>query len=276
MVDPWYGETAADNRYADVSGDGLADLFVGRLPVSTAAQAAALVQKILRYEQNPLPGDWNARHVFVADNADGAGDFAASARVVHDQYVTAPWVGEQIVLDPPAAAVARPRTQSAWQQGALLITYLGHSSWHQWAIENLLHYDDVPGLAHDRSWPVLLSLTCFTGFFHHPEYGTLDESLLRLPGGGAAATWSPSGLGVATGHDRLLQGFYQALFDEDLTQLGPATAAAKLDLAALSMHHDLLDTYHLLGDPAMAMNLTLRPWSHQVYLPVVFRNARGG
>jgi len=60
-------------------------------------------------------------------------------------------------------------------------------------------------------------MTCFTGFFHHPEYPTLDESLLRLAGGGAVATWSPSGLGVDAGHDYLLEGFYRAVFTDDQT-----------------------------------------------------------
>ena len=39
-VDPWMGETAADNRYALLDGgvDFLPDLFVGRLPVNTITE----------------------------------------------------------------------------------------------------------------------------------------------------------------------------------------------------------------------------------------------
>jgi peptidase C25-like protein len=278
MVDPWWGETAADNRYAAVNGsDPLPDVLLGRLPVSSPAEAAVVVHKILQYEQSPMYGDWNARHVFVADDLDGAGDFYGTLDAVYDAYMTAPWIGDKVYLGVLSAEGAGQQTLNAWQRGALLISFSGHSSWHQWAVESLLDIHDVDDLRNDRRWPVVLSMTCFTGYFQHPEYGTLDEELLRLDGGGAVATWSPSGLGVATGHDVLIQGFYDAVFTDGEGQLGPSILAAKLDLYAQAPEHDdLLDTYHLFGDPAMALNLTIRPWPFSTYLPVDFKNLSGG
>ena len=274
MVDPWWGETAADNRYVTVDGgDPLPDMLLGRLPVNTPAEAAAVVSKIVQYEQDPWLGDWNARHVFVTDDQDAAGDFAATANSVYNAFIADPWVGTRIYLDDLDAGTAQEKAVQAWQQGALLISFVGHSSWHQWAAESILDIHDVPDLHNDRRWPVVLSMTCFTGFFHHPEYGTLDESLLRLSGGGAIATWSPSGLGVATGHDHLYQGFYRAVFTNGTDQLGPATLYAKMRLYSQApAHADLLDTYHLFGDPAMALNLTIRPWPYALYLPLVHKN----
>ncbi len=271
MVDPWWGETAADHRYAMVHGKDLfADVLLGRLPVTSAEQAATVVQKILAYEQTPWYGDWNARHVFVADDRDGGNDFAASTDAVYNTYISPPWIGRKIYLDELTPEKARQDTLDALNRGALLIGFAGHSSWHQWAAESLLDIDDVPRLANDHRWPVILSMTCFTGFFQHPEYGTLDESLLRLKGGGAVATWSPSGLGIDTGHRHLYSGFYRAVFDQQQTQLGLATASAKLYLYSQApAYADLLDTFHLFGDPAMPLNLTIRPWPHSIYLPIV-------
>jgi hypothetical protein len=154
-----------------------------------------------------------------------------------------------------------------------LVSFVGHSSWHLWTEESLLHVSDVASLTNDRRWPVLLSMTCYTGLFQHPEYPTLDESLLRLDGGGAIATWSPSGLGVARGHDSLYQGFYEAVASTDPIQLGAAVWAGQLRLIAEApAHGDLLETHHLFGDPAMALNLTIRPWPNSTYLPIVTRN----
>jgi hypothetical protein len=275
MVDPWWGETAADNRYAAVSGDDpLPDVMLGRLPVNSADEAATAVQKILDYERAPSLGDWNARHVFVADDFDGVNDFGASADMAYD-LAGEPGLGTKIYLDDLSVEAAREATLEAWNQGALLMSFVGHSSWHQWAVEALLDIHDVPELRNDRRWPVVLAVTCFTGFFHHPEYGTLDESLLRLDGGGAVATWSPSGLGLATGHDALHEGFYRAVFVDDppKLELGSAILSAKLDLFGQApMHADLLDTYHLFGDPAMALNLKIQPWSFSTYLPIVSKN----
>jgi hypothetical protein len=273
MVDPWWGETAADNRYVTIHGDDLLpDLLVGRLPVNSADEATTVVSKILQYEREPWPGDWNAHHVFVADDADSAGHYDEIFEQVLSQHVTAPWIGNEIYLGALSAQAARLATLDAWQEGALLFSFAGHSSWHQWAVEALFDIHDVDGLLNDRRWPVVLSMTCFTGYFHHPEYGTLDEELVRAPGGGAVATWSPSGLGVATGHKDLYEGFYQAVFADHDVQLGPAVLAGKMNLYQQGPEYlDLLDTYHLFGDPAMSMNLTIRPWSRATYLPVTFR-----
>lgn len=47
------GEVASDRYYGDTNDDGIADLFVGRLPVDTAAEAQIAVQRIINYERTP-------------------------------------------------------------------------------------------------------------------------------------------------------------------------------------------------------------------------------
>ena len=290
MVNPIWGETAADNRYVMLDDDLLPDLMLGRLPVSSPAEAATVVQKIVDYERSPLAGDWNKRHVFVADVADpDEGDFAAWTDSVYNEFVAglqSGWSGKRIYLDDLPGTVAREGTLAAWNQGAILMSYVGHSSWHQWASISvaetsagsvryvpLFHLNDVAGLHNGGRLPVVLEMTCFTGFFHHPQYRTLDESLLGHAGGGAVATWSPSGLGLAEGHYFLHRAFYQEALGTDKIQLGAATWAAKVRLFSQvggdGTYADLFDTYHLFGDPAMALDLVAQPCSGRVYLPMV-------
>jgi hypothetical protein len=154
---------------------------------------------------------------------------------------------------------------------------MGHSSWHQWSVEPLVHVTDVAALQNGRRLPMLLSMTCFSGFFHHPEYGTLDEMLVRHQGGGAVASWSPSGLGLQAGHQRLHQGFYRSVVPGAEMRIGSTILATKLDLHAHTDSYDeLLDTYHLFGDPAMILNTTLKPWPHTFYLPMILGDSMGG
>ncbi|MHC4145840.1 MAG: C25 family cysteine peptidase, partial [Planctomycetota bacterium] len=47
------GEVASDRYYGDTNNDGVADLFVGRLPVDTAAEAQVAVERIINYERTP-------------------------------------------------------------------------------------------------------------------------------------------------------------------------------------------------------------------------------
>jgi len=199
-VDPQLGETASDNLYACVSGnDHLPDLTIGRLPVNSRQEAQTVIRKILDYEQSPKYGGWNAHHVFAADRYDGYNDFATSADSVFAHFVSDPQLGERVYLDDLSAVAARQDTLDAWDQGALLISFVGHGSWDQWTSEALLHTTDTPQLINGNRLPVLLSMACYTGFFHHPERQTLDESLLRQADGGAVATWSLSGLGTLRG-----------------------------------------------------------------------------
>jgi hypothetical protein len=117
----------------------------------------------------------------------------------------------------------------------------------------------------------VLGLTCFTSTFHDPGSVTLDEALVRHPTGGAVATWGATGLGLATGHHDLAAGFLENTYGAGQPELGPAILAGKLLLATQNTAPDLLDTFTLLGDPAQRLHLTITPWAHTLYLPVLGR-----
>jgi hypothetical protein len=279
-VGPAGGETAADNRYACVDGDdNLPDLLLGRLPVRSADQARAIVQKIVDYETRPLPGGWNASVLLVADDPDAAGDFPAildSAAA----YVTAPFTttrrycagsnSSQSDCPDTEGAAIHSAILNDWNRGTLLVQYTGHSSWQQWAVERFFHLDDLPALHNSRRLPVLVEATCFTGAFHRPE-PTLDEELVTRPDAGAVAAWGPTGLGASPGHQRLSAGFFRAVFSDTVGTVGEATLAGKLNLLGAPVGSDLLDTFVLLGDPALHWNRTLIPWTAHVFLPLVRR-----
>jgi hypothetical protein len=279
-VGPAGGETAADNRYACVDGDdNLPDLLLGRLPVRSADEARAIVQKIVDYETRPLPGGWNASVLLVADDPDAAGDFPAISDSAA-AYVTAPFTttrrycagsnSSQSDCPDTEGAAIHSAILNDWNRGTLLVQYTGHSSWQQWAVERFFHLDDLPALHNSRRLPVLVEATCFTGAFHRPE-PTLDEELVTRPDAGAVAAWGPTGLGASPGHQRLAAGFFRAVFSDTVGTVGEATLAGKLNLLGAPVGSDLLDTYVLLGDPALHWNRTLIPWTAHVFLPLVRR-----
>jgi len=279
-VGPAGGETAADNRYVCVDGDdNLPDLLLGRLPVKTADEARAIVQKIVDDETPPLPVGWNASVLLVADDPDGAGDFPAisdsAAAYVTDPFTAtrrycAGFQSNQSDCPQAEAAAIRSAVLNDWSRGALLVQYTGHASWQQWAHERFFHLDDLLSLANSRRYPVVAGMTCLTGAFHRPE-PTLDEALVTRPEAGAVAAWGPTGLGASAGHQRLSVGFFRAVFSDTVGTVGEATLAGKLNLAGAPMGSDLLDTFVLLGDPALRWNRALVPWATHVFLPLVQR-----
>ena len=119
----------------------------------------------------------------------------------------------------------------------------------------------------------MLGMTCFTGAFHRPEL-TLDEELVTIANSGAVAAWGPTGLGVGTGHDHLSNGFFYAVFGDEVETVGEAILAGKLELSASGLNLDLLDTFILLGDPSLQLNRDIVPWDY-VFLPLVQRNSDG-
>jgi len=273
-VDPWMGETAADNRFVTIDGDdSLPDVLLGRLPVNTPAQAQIVVDKIVKYETRPWLGTWNGNAVFIADNNDPAGNFPAESDFLITNYITTPFTAQRVYFTPPTPTLTTTRQTilNWWNAGAGLIAFTGHSSIHQWATERFFHLEDVPGVNNGGQLPVVLGLTCFTGSFHNPSFDTLDEALLRKSNGGAIAAWGATGLGVSTGHTQLAEGFLNSLYRDRQPILGSAALSGKLRLAATSSHSDLLDTFGLLGDPATRMNLTIAPWPHSIYLPSIRR-----
>ena len=274
LADPWLGETAADTRFVTVSGDDpLPDMALGRLPVNTPDELSAVVDKILAYEgeagffgRNPASGA-----LFVADDADGPDDFAAYSDLVADHLLPDGMSAHKVYYGVShfTPESARAATVAAINDGVLLVNYVGHGWINYWAEEQLFGLGELAQLNNSGRYPVFLPMTCWEGYYHVLDYPSLAESLVRAPDKGAVASWSPTGQGVATGHDWLHQGWYTAVFSDGVTNLGLVAVAAQVFLYQQAPEHvALIDTYVLLGDPATR----LAYWPEQVYLPLVNRD----
>jgi hypothetical protein len=287
---PW--EAPSDHEYVaglDSDGDQIADVAIGRLPVNSVAEATTVVEKIVAYEQNPPGWPWNERVLFFAGNESGGADeqYHDFSDEIYRDHLPDNWTGQRVYFctsdcDQPHQYEdmqdAHDRTVQALNGGGLLASYVGHSSWQQWAVDPktfapMFHVeDDVPGLHNGGALPVVLEMTCYTSDFSHPTDVSLDESLVRKAGGGAVATWGGTTVGLSLGHTILHEGFFDAVFQGGITELGPATQAAQLHLLSENPYYvDLVDTFVLLGDPAMELNMTIVPWAAEVFLPAALR-----
>jgi len=130
---------------------------------------------------------------------------------------------------------------------------VGHGGAAVWASENVWNSWDAPSLLVQSRQPFLMTMNCLNGYFVAPAFNSLAESLLKVEGRGAIASFSPSGLS----EDGPAHQYHRALMAELTSgqhqRLGDALTAAQRAYAQTGLMPELLAVYHLLGDPAMTI-----------------------
>ncbi|MDW8319671.1 MAG: C25 family cysteine peptidase, partial [Anaerolineae bacterium] len=270
-VDPWIGETAADNRYVSLDGPGdyLPDMAIGRIPARNPADVTAMVNKILAYE-DPLQapdGDWQSRAVFVADNyADSAGNFHALSDEVRTNWLppgyTTPRIYYRLNSSLDTGEKMRAAIKQAYNDTAVYVQWFGHASRFRWGSVSMFNIFDPPTLVPNTQLPFTAHYACWSGYFINIDnsWQTLSETLLLQPGRGSIADFAPSGLHIGSALLTLNEGLVLALFRDRIREVGDATTQAKLYFFANSSGwHDVLDTQILFGDPALRLRIPATP-----------------
>jgi len=115
----------------------------------------------------------------------------------------------------------------------------------------------------------MVAMDCKDGYFINPHpvgdnsKESLAEAITKAENKGAVASWSSTGLNVASGHDTLDQSFFNAVFSDFVGSIGQATTSAKLGVWASGNHLEMLDTYLLFGDPGTKIPV------HHFYLTLI-------
>jgi hypothetical protein len=243
------GETASDNWFVSLDDqDDRPDMAVGRIPAQTAEQVAHAVAKTLAYEQDPSAAEWSGRALFVAD--DKQSSFQEISDDLAANYLPDAYEVEKVYLGQTDDANADVIRQL--NQGVGVLTYVGHGSMNVWAQEKILRTEDATVLNND-ALPFMMTMTCLVGYFHHPQAISMGEELLFNPNGGVVAALVPTSESLASDQSELAGNIYIHLFG-DAPTVGEAIMLAKQDLSAeRDLMQDLIETFTLLGDPALRL-----------------------
>ena len=261
------------------AGTQLVDVGIGRVPVRRAREAAAFVNKVVRYEDPSTFGEWRNRFTYVADdqfpnswdtdlhvlNADGT----AVRQQAADSSITLRKIyGPAYPFVRTARGTERPQMnediQEAINRGTLIWNYSGHGSPDKLGDEDYLTEEIVNNLQNGDRMPVFVTVTCSVGKFDIPEEQSLAEQvLLRDTGGGIAmlttvrlvyTSASPTSLNFGLNIE-LSRQLVAREADGRPPRLGDALLRTKRTVVGASLNNR---KFNLLGDPALRLGLPTR------------------
>ncbi|HSO75032.1 MAG TPA: C25 family cysteine peptidase, partial [Blastocatellia bacterium] len=245
LIDTAFMETSSDDWFADIDGDGIAELALGRFPVRTAQEAASIVQKIFAYEESVKSDSV----LLVADSNDIYDFEGASDKLlpllpsnIKAEVVNRGHIGND--------AAARSQILAALNAGQRIVNYTGHGNADQWR-GNLLQAGDAAALTNDKHLSLFVLMTCLNGYFNHPTQSSLAESMLKAPGG-AAVVWASTGQSGPFDQSLTNQEFYRLIFNGDSANGKPLTLGEAAVRAKKAINdRDVRRTWVLFGDPSM-------------------------
>jgi subtilisin-like proprotein convertase family protein len=235
----------SDDVLADRTGDRVADYAIGRLPVRTPSELAAVVDKLVSW-QGRAPSK-NA--LVVAGKSGGDGISLSDIGASHAKALGI-WAKQTAFVDDSSTTVVRDQILTAMNSGTPLISYVGHSSYGQLDSTPVLRWEDVASLTNVGQSNLVAQWGCWNAYFPSPEVETISNRLLLTPHVGATAVIGSTALTSTQSHQALGEAFLQRVAGGDAT-VGQALLAAKQQLAASNPSAlDAVLGQALLGDPA--------------------------
>jgi hypothetical protein len=249
----------------DTSGNipGIMQLGVGRFPVKTQAEAAAIVNKEIDYMDNKNPGIWKNQLVFLAGDdktenllthvlqSDGVSseidrnypNYMVN-KVYYDAFKQSTSVGNVSYPD------AQRKLDKKLKEGAFLLNYVGHGAATQ--IDKNMVTASSAGRMSFANLPLWIMSTCEVGRWDETS-NSMSEILLLNPVSGGIAVISSARIVYSDQNEKLNVAIFRHLFatkNNSYQRLGDILRNAKNDISA--SENKLC--YALLGDPALKLS----------------------
>jgi hypothetical protein len=264
-VDAWFVGFDA------VSGYHLATAL-GRLPARSVSELSTMIDKIIRYEAQPVLGPWRNTAILIGDDEYKTGqppptccEFFHTEQAEQLSTETLPWPLDRkkvYLMEYSGDAVGRkPGARSdiieAWNQGALFLNYTGHGSEIVLAHESVFLYDDVSLLHNIDGLPLFFAASCRLNRFDQQTVDSMGELLVKSATGGAICSIGSTRDSASGMNSALNRRFHAAVFGNQRDAPTPVLDVGSALQAAFTTQP--LDTWRnntlfvLIGDPALML-----------------------
>ena len=240
--------TPSDPLMADVDGDRVPDVAIGRFPVRTSAELAAVVGKTLDYET----GGHLYTSVFAADGNEPFTPFTQTTAALIDS-LPAGWQADRALIDEVGVETARTSLIDALNRGVALTTFIGHSGPNRWTFDGLIASEDLAALTNAGKPTVMSQWGCWNTYYVEPEVSTMAHVAMLGEGVGAAAVLGAASI-TTFATDAALATLLQEWLVIPGMPIGEAVLEAKRALAAI--HPEMSEVIlgqTLLGDPTLVV-----------------------
>ena len=265
VSDDFFGLLDTDESLSN----GLLDIGIGRLPVSTVEEAEIVVDKIIGYSEPGTMETWRNEICFIGDDEDSnihmrqADQLATKVLDLHPGFNI-----NKIYLDAykqveGATGFRYPDVNRAINdqinRGALIVNYTGHGGPTGLAHEQILTMNDIFSWTNKSTLPLIMTATCeFSRYDEYDykqdqEYTSAGEEVLLSPNGGSVGLFTTTRLVYSGPNYVLNEKFYDIVFSKDENQqsyrLGDIIAYSKNNAGAGINKRN----FSLLGDPSMKL-----------------------
>ncbi len=258
---------ASDAPYADMDGDLLPEVAIGRLPADDAKELENLADRIIAYETETDFGPWRSKLNFVA----GVGGFGAIADMalelttktfltdgIPSAYLTSMTYGSWRSAYCPDPRDFHKTTLRRLNEGCLFWIYIGHGQ------RTYLDRVRVPGQAHGifsvkdavkldarTRPPIAIFLSCYAGAFDNRD-DCLSEVMIKQPGG-PIAVYSGSRVTMPYAMAVMSHSMLRLYFVEKQVTLGELIQRAKHELVTVPDMDDPADRHRTMLDKLAAV-----------------------
>jgi hypothetical protein len=237
-------EIPTDNPFADLDGDGIPDIAVGRIPVTDARELSRLLERVIQYEKSPGSSRWQSQVHFIAGVggfgllADKAIEIATQqllgARIPATYQMTMTYGSWRSPYCPDPRQFHR-HTLAHLNEGSLFWVYLGHGS--KQSLDrvvvpgksyHILNSTDLDKVDCRAGPPIVIFLSCYTAAYDGKE-PSLGERLLHLQHG-PIAVYGGSRVTMPYAMAVMGESLLRQVFDEGRPTLGELILHAKREM----------------------------------------------
>lgn len=255
--------TYLDNGYGALTGgpnpDPVPDIAIGRLPVESASQLAAMVSKTIRYESDPLVTDttwftraWCAAHTAHVPSNSSTKEYTRQIMLQHGM--------REVPFNVYSGGMSTSDLETRLNEGVCVfndrLSYVGE-----------FYSSYLDGLSNGRMQPFVAVITCGTGTFWSGD--ALSEEFVRrgttASPVGAIGCVGLSGVSTLVPYNNILDaGMMYGFFVQGIREQGLAVIAGKLQLYKNYWEYGLTTEVNnfsywlnLMGDPAVPIWLSV-------------------